>query len=158
VAGVKAEFTNSVVGVYKEVWCRGYDHMAMKGFVGKATAPSGIIGGESGISQTGTFLWGGGSDGKILQVIDAPVASEAEAKEVAQSFLDRFSRRWMTARATIDGFPALRPGDVVEFKDYGTRFSGKYLVTTCQHIWTAGSDKPFSTMITAERNGSPPKP
>lgn len=154
----KAEFSNSVVGMYKQVWVRGYDHQAMKGFVGKAEAPSALIGGKSGVLQTGKFLWGSESDGKVLQVIDCPVGSEDEAKEVAQAFLDRFTRRWMLVRASIEGYSALRPGDVAEFTNFGTRFSGNYLITSCQHVWSAGSGKPYSTFMTGERNASPPKP
>jgi len=151
----KVEFYNSPVRQIKEVWVRGYDHAKHKGFVGKATAPSALIGGKAGTKHTGKMLYGGESSGKIIQILDAGVGSQEEAKGVAQAFLDDCSMYWMGARVTIEGRPSLCPGDVIELLDFGTRFSGNYLIKACQHVWSGSSGAPFQTICDVHRNGSP---
>jgi phage protein D len=155
VKAVRAEFSNSVVRQVAEVWVRGYDHLKRKGFVGKANKPSSVLGGDCGIDQAGKALYNAAGKGKIIQVLDAPVASEDEAKGLAQALLDRFSSKWMTGRLTVTARPEVTPGDVIEVKDFGVRFSGKYLVTGVQHAWTGGGSAPMQTSLTVERNGSP---
>jgi phage protein D len=155
VKAVRAEFSNSVVRQVAEVWVRGYDHLKRKGFVGKANKPSSVLGGDSGIDQTGKALYNAAGKGKVIQVLDAPVASEDEAKGVAQALLDRFSSKWMTGRISVKARPEINPGDVIEVKDFGVRFSGKYLVTGVQHLWNGGGSSPMVTNLTIERNGSP---
>jgi phage protein D len=155
VLATRADFTNSIVRQVAEVWVRGYDHLKRKGFVGKANKPSSVLGGDSGIDQTGKALYNAAGKGKIIQVLDAPVASEDEAKGVAQALLDRFSSKWMTGRVSMYARPEMAPGDIVDMKDFGVRFSGKYLVTGVQHLWNGGGSSPMVTHLTVERNGSP---
>jgi hypothetical protein len=155
VVATRAEFTNSVVRQVAEVWVRGYDHLKRKGFVGKANKPSSVLGGDSGIDQAGKALYNSAGKGKIIQVLDAPVASEDEAKTVAQALLDSFSSKWMAGRVSVHARPEVAPGDIIEMKDFGVRFSGKYLVTGVQHLWNGGGGSPMVTNLTVERNGSP---
>jgi hypothetical protein len=152
---IRAEFTNSPVRQIKEVWVRGYDHRKRAGFVGKATAPTAVVDGDSGISQTGKFLYGSGSSGSIIQLVDACVANAEEAESVAQAFLDECSMHWMSGKVQIKGNPAVSPGDIIEMKDFGVRFSGKYLVRGVQHSWAGGGATSFYTTLDITRNGSP---
>ncbi|MDZ8221681.1 MULTISPECIES: VgrG-related protein [unclassified Nostoc] len=65
-------------------------------------------------------------------VVDQPVDTSKEAKQMAQSLCNELSGEFVTADAKAMGNPMIRPGKVVTLKNMGTRYSGKYYVTgTC---------------------------
>ncbi|MET0418450.1 MAG: hypothetical protein ABW022_20755 [Actinoplanes sp.] len=66
-------------------------------------------------------------------VIDAPVASDQEAKELAISLLRERAYEFVTATGRVAGLPELRPGDNVEVFGVGERFSGSYFVRRVEH-------------------------
>lgn len=65
-------------------------------------------------------------------VVDQPVATPKEAKQIAQSLCNELSGEFVTADAQAVGNPIIRPGKVVTLENMGIRYSGKYYITgTC---------------------------
>jgi len=91
----------------------------------------------------------------VLEVVDIPVANVGEANEVAAGIMSKLSMDWMTASVVIDGRPDLHAGMIVELKEFGTRYSGEYLIEGCQHVFIAASGQTYRTYLSLARNGSP---
>jgi phage protein D/phage baseplate assembly protein gpV len=94
-------------------------------------------------------------------VVDQPVNSSKEAKQMAQALCNELGGEFVTADAKAEGNPKIRPGKVVALKDMGVRYSGKYYITETCHRY---SDRVYKTDFTVRglREGSllstlPPK-
>ncbi len=70
--------------------------------------------------------------GKQDVVVDAPVASQQEAFELARSLLLKRAYRFITGSGQIIGKPELRPGHSLSMSGLG-RFDGAYYVTRVEH-------------------------
>lgn len=70
--------------------------------------------------------------GKQDVVVDAPVASQQEAFELARSLLLNRAYRFITGSGQIIGKPELRPGHSLVLGGLG-RFDGAYYVTKVEH-------------------------
>ncbi|HTO81465.1 MAG TPA: type IV secretion protein Rhs [Methylomirabilota bacterium] len=66
-------------------------------------------------------------------VVDQPVASMQEARELAMSLLRERAYQYLTGSGEVIGLPDLRPGDNIELKGLGKRFSAEYYVTKVEH-------------------------
>ncbi|RCJ42042.1 type IV secretion protein Rhs [Nostoc minutum NIES-26] len=65
-------------------------------------------------------------------VVDQPVDTAKEAKQMAQALCNELGGEFVTAEAKAVGNPIIRPGKVVTLQNMGTRYSGKYYITgTC---------------------------
>ena len=84
--------------------------------------------GESGPQAAGRAL-----AGREEVVVDAPVASEEEARRLATALLTERSYAFLTGSGRIAGLPGLRPGHVLDVHGLGRRFSGEYYVTRVVH-------------------------
>ena len=71
--------------------------------------------------------------GRQEVTIDAPVASEDEARELARSLLRERAYEFITGNGRVVGLPDLRPGDNISLQRLGPRFSGTYYVTKVDH-------------------------
>ena len=152
---MSADFRLSTVRQVARVEVRGWDGILKKPLLGKAETVSMVIGGSEGFKQAGKAHYGSPSSGRVLSIVDVPVASAGEAKEIAQSIMDKLSMDWMTADVVIEGRPDLHAGVVVELAEFGTRYSGECLVEGCQHVYIAGSGQSYRTYLKLARNGSP---
>lgn len=76
--------------------------------------------------------------GKQEVVVDAPVTSEEEAKKLAITLLSERAYEFLTGTGQVIGLPDLRPGDNLNLKGLGKRFSGEYYVKKVEH--TLGSN------------------
>lgn len=72
-------------------------------------------------------------DDKQDVVVDRPVASLEEARHLAISLLRERAQLFRTGSGQVIGLPDLRPGDNVELKALGERFSGTYEVCKVEH-------------------------
>lgn len=81
-------------------------------------------------------------------IVDKSVESEAEAKELAIETLQRIAKEQMTGSGSTVGLPDLRTGSVIEIGGVGTRFSGRYFVTSTTH--TIG-DSGYTTQFVCRR-------
>ena len=66
-------------------------------------------------------------------VVDRPVLSTEEARHLAISLLRERARTFNTGSGQVIGLADLRPGDEVDIRNVGTRFSGTYEVTKVDH-------------------------
>ena len=90
-------------------------------------------------------------NGKLV-VVDQPVYNQAEADALAAARLDELSGAFIQAEGEAFRRPDIKAGQIIELKALGKRFSGKYLVTTAQHIYNAsGLRTTFS--VRGARNG-----
>ncbi len=90
-------------------------------------------------------------------VIDQPVTSMQEAKDLAISQLRERAYKFLTGHGRSIGLPNMRPGDVVELLGLGVRFSGtkdkrlQYYVTKVTHkIGNSGYQTDFDVRSTAD--------
>lgn len=86
--------------------------------------------------------------GREEVVIDAPVTSEEEARQLAAALLRERAYQFITGTGKIAGLPELRPGDNLEIHGIGKRFSGSYFVTKVEHTLGASG---FFTGFTVRR-------
>ncbi len=75
---------------------------------------------------------------KTELMVDAPVTSDQEAKELAKSLLLERAYRYITASGQIIGLPDLRPGDNLSLSGLGARFNGDYYVKKVEHSLGGG--------------------
>jgi phage protein D len=66
-------------------------------------------------------------------VVDMPVASQAEADQMAKALFNEHTLRLVTGSGSCIGIPSIRASSVVELSGLGPRFSGAYLVTQSTH-------------------------
>lgn len=79
-----------------------------------------------------------GSEKQAL-VLNQYTTSRSEAGSAAQAELDDQAYAGLEAEGTVFGNPDLLPGKLVNVTKVGTRFSGKYLVTSATHIYSGES-------------------
>ena len=72
-------------------------------------------------------------NGKSDIVVDQPVTSAQEARDLAISLLRERAYEFITGSGQVIGLPDLRPGDNVELSGLGTRFNGTYHVEKVEH-------------------------
>ena len=119
----------------ESVTVRGWNPRTKSTITYTATAsdlPGASSGGTSGPAAVSSSM-----PGKSQTVIDAPVASDEEAKNLAISLLSERAYEFITGSGKVIGLPDLRPGDNLELMGLGKRFEGTYYVKKVEH--TLGS-------------------
>jgi phage protein D/phage baseplate assembly protein gpV len=116
---------------------RGWDSKTKRAIVGSAT-PSGPAN-QAGVSQTGgakaRSAFGG--DSEAIRV-DQPVVTVDEANAMAKALIADINTGFLQAEGTCFGDPRVQAGKVITLRRVGTRFSGKYLVTSATHVYSRG--------------------
>jgi phage protein D len=122
----------------QSVTVRGWDVKAKKAIsvTAKPASTPGVAGsgdatGPASAGKVGT------TDSRKDVVVDAPVATEEEARQLAESLLAERAYKFLTGTGKAIGLPDLRPGDNVEIHGVGRRFSGTYFVTKATHTLNA---------------------
>ena len=64
------------------------------------------------------------------------VLSASEAKDLAKSLHRRSSAEELHMRGECDGTPTVKLGSIVDIKGVGTKLSGKYYLTSVEHVYT----------------------
>ena len=141
----------------QSVTVRGWDPSTKQAIVYTASPDDtdGVAGsGDATGPATAGRLAGPGS-GRQEAVVDAPVASEAEARELAEALLAERAYEFLTGTGKTIGLPDLRPGQNVEIDGVGLRFGGTYFVTKVLHTLDAnGFLTQFDARKTFEGSGS----
>lgn len=117
-----------------KVTVKGWDPQTKQAIVGEASsspAPAVGIGNWGGALAQSAF-----SAAEVLEVRH-PVVSQGEATKMAQAILDEINAGFLQADGLALGNPAIKPGIKVDIQKVGTKFSGKYIVTTVRHIYNA---------------------
>ncbi|MDY6918301.1 MAG: VgrG-related protein [Chloroflexota bacterium] len=127
-----------------EVIVRGWDPVEKQEIVGRASRPEDTP--ETGIREQGgesaerAF---GVAGREVIQ--DRPVATQAEADALAQAICNEIGHSFISAEGVCTGSPAVQAGAVVELRNVGNRFGGRYRVNHALHRYDAEG---FSTEFT----------
>ncbi|MHB8627295.1 MAG: VgrG-related protein [Aggregatilineales bacterium] len=119
------------------VTAKGWDVKQKQGITGTASSSdvqAQIGNGQSGGAEAQSALSGGASN----FIVNIPVQTQSDATRVAQGLLDQINSRFIQADGEAVGTPSLHAGMVVEIKGIGTKFGGKYRLTTVRHQYNAG--------------------
>ncbi len=101
---------------------------------------------------TGNGGWGGATAKQAISAatnvtVRKWVQTQADATTIAQGLLNNANGGFIEAEGEAEGVPTLHAGMVVEIKGVGTKFSGKYKVTTVRHEYRTGT---YHTSFTVE--------
>jgi phage protein D len=114
-----------------KVTVRGWDSVNKKAIEASATRGElktkgvGARGGEPAIDHS--------FDQREEIIANRPIHSKPEAKTLALQTLERISKDMVKGTGSVVGLPDLRAGSVVMIEGLGTRFSGRYFVTSTTH-------------------------
>jgi phage protein D len=127
---------------------RGWDPRTKQELAFTATAENLPAGQNKGDGESGPEAADSAAGGRQEVLVDAPVTSAQEARELAIALLRERSYEFITATGRVAGLPELRPGDNLEIFGLGRRFSGTYFVKRVEHtLGTSG----FFTQFTGRR-------
>jgi phage protein D len=91
--------------------------------------------------------------GAAVQTVSAwPVASQAEADQIAKARLNGIALHYITGEGSCYGRTDVRGGIVVDIQGIGKRFSGSYYVTGVSHRY--GGRRGYVTHFAVRRNAS----
>jgi phage protein D len=113
------------------------------------TATKSDLDGKKSAGTSGPAVAEAKLDKKEEVVVDWPVQTLEEAKALAISLLRERAYEFLQASGEAIGLPDMRPGDNVEIKDIGLRFSGQYYVTRVEH---AIGNNGYTTSFTVRRS------
>lgn len=113
-----------------EVIVKGWDPVAKREIIGRATRPS--LPHQIGERRSGAQISSVLGSGKQV-IVDQPVHTQREAEALAQSILDEIAGEYIQLEGVCLGDPRLRPGQPVTLKNIGTRFSGTYYLSAATH-------------------------
>jgi len=91
---------------------------------------------QGGMTQTGGAKASSAFSSAEEVLVDRPVFTAAEATALADGLSYDISREFVQAEGECLGDPRVKAGWTVTIKNVGTRFSGKYFVTSATHIFT----------------------
>jgi phage protein D len=127
---------------------RGWDPRTKQQIAFTATAENLPAGQNAADGQSGPQAAESTLGGRQEVLVDAPVTSDEEARELAISLLRERAYEFITATGRVAGLPELRPGDNLEIYGLGKRFSGTYFVKRVEHTLGSGG---FFTQFTGRR-------
>jgi uncharacterized protein len=124
--------TINLSGQVSQVTVRGWNPATKQAIVATA-GPDDLPGATDG-NNSGPRAAQSSQQGKQDVVVDAPVSSFEEARNLAISLLTERAYQFITATGQIIGLPDLRPGDNLELDGIGSRFDGEYYVKKVEHM------------------------
>ncbi len=115
-----------------KVTVKGWDFKKQQAIVEAATSASDKShqGGET--QDGGALAKKAFSDAETIEV-HLPLATIDEAKAIAQAIFDRNNSSFVTAEGVCIDTPQLKAGSVINVTGVGSRFGGKYILTTATH-------------------------
>ncbi|MGW1715216.1 phage late control D family protein [Streptomyces sp. NPDC002156] len=131
-----------------KVTVRGWDPRTKQPIAFTATAENLPAGQNTADGQSGPQAAESAAQGRQEVMVDAPVTSDQEARELAISLLRERAYEFITATGKVAGLPELRPGDNLEIYGLGRRFSGTYFVKRVEHTLNTSG---FFTQFTGRR-------
>jgi phage protein D len=115
-----------------KVTVRGWDPRTKKP-ISYTAGPDDLPKSGGGGGETGPEIAGKRLGDKQDVIVDQPVSTIEEARELAMSRMRERAYDYLTGSGQVIGLPDLRPGDNVELLGLGKRFSGSYYVTKVEH-------------------------
>ena len=117
-----------------EVVVKGWDVDKKTPIVGRAQ--SGNLYPDIQESQDGAGWASQFGSGKLI-IVNHPVVSQSEADALAAARLDEISGAFVQAEGVALRHPDIKAGRKVTLEALGNRFSGTYLVTSANHVYSA---------------------
>lgn len=96
--------------------------------------PNGALN-QGGVGKTGGAAAQSAFGAAEMVVVDQPIFTSDEAKALAQGVADDQGGEFIQAEGVCFGQPGVKAGYTVTIQGVGTRFSGKYFVTSATHIY-----------------------
>jgi phage protein D len=127
-----------------KVTVRGWNPIQKEEIVGEATWDDLDIQGLPSVEEMGAV--DSALAGSEEVVADEPIETEEEARQKAKDHLTRLAKDLVTGAGNTVGLPELRAGRPVYIRGLGSRFSGRYLITTTTH---AIGDSGYTTQFQA---------
>ncbi len=124
-----------------EVQVRGWDPLAKRAIVGRATEGELGTDAPAGEELTAAAKRAFGRTQRMAGYF--PVADQAQADALARAFLLRASGTEVVLRGEASGDPLLAAGAMVKIESVGTRLAGSYRLTSVEHLYGAG--RPYIT-------------
>lgn len=115
-----------------DVKVRAWDPQAKAAIEGAATVDSDLN--QGGTTTTGSSAVASAYGQNVLTIVDPTAKDVSDAQAIATGYLAQLTREHTEAEADCPGDAKLRPGAIVQVKDVGARFSGKYMITTARHV------------------------
>lgn len=122
----------------KKVTVRGWDIKQKQAIVGESQAPTLRSDAPASSAHVKAATDVGASGNGTLISDQAPV-TVAHAKSIAKSIMQRLASASIEAEGSAFGLPTLRAGINVKIEGVGTRFSGKYRLSSVTHVWRAAA-------------------
>jgi uncharacterized protein involved in type VI secretion and phage assembly len=127
------------VGQADQMIIKGWDPKTQQAITSSQKAPNGSLN-QGGMSQTGGALANSAFGSAQEIIVDRPTPTTGEATEMATGLSNDISLDFVQAEGECDGHPKLKAGWKVNITGLGTRFSGKYFISSATHIWTPGGE------------------
>lgn len=119
------------------VTVRGWDSKQKTAITAAATPNAAMN--QGGQTQTGGAQAQSAFSAAEFVLVDCPVSTQGEAMELAKGLMNDLCGEFIQAEGVCDGHPGVKPGWKINIQKVGTRFSGKYFVTSAVHIYKPGS-------------------
>jgi uncharacterized protein len=140
----------SSAGQVSEVTVRGWSPKDKKELVGQARAGDEVS--TMGGQESGAAMVEGAFGAAVGLFSASPVASQAEADQLAKARFNHLVLDLISGEAVCWGRADLRPGKVVKIDGVGRRFGGQYYITAATHRYSPQSG--YRTHLTVRRNAS----
>lgn len=129
---------------------RGWSLDDKREVVGNASASSltSTMGGSTGGPSAASSAFGAST----MFSVDQPMSSKAEADQVALAQLNNLALEYITGEGIVKGNTGIKAGVVVMFIGLGSRFSGRYYVTSATHSYAP--KRGYRTAFTVRRNAT----
>jgi uncharacterized protein len=127
---------------------RGWDPKEKKEIVGQARRGDEVSTMDGQTSAAALIEGAFGSS--VGRIGNHPVATQAEADQIAKGRFNHSALGLMTGEGVCQGRTDLRAGKVIKIDGIGTRFSGKYYVVNVVHRFS--TQHGYVTNFTVERN------
>jgi phage protein D len=133
-----------------EVSARGWSPKDKKELVAQAKAGDEVS--KMGGQESGAAIIEGAFGAAIELLSESPVASQAEADQLAKARFNHLLLNLISGEAVCWGRTDLRAGKVIKIEGVGKRFSGQYHVTSAIHRYSP--QRGYRTNFTVRRNAS----
>jgi uncharacterized protein len=141
----------STVGQFSEVVVRGWNPKDKREFVGRSrVGDETSMNRDGGVTGPAASRQAFGQSGNVA--VDWPVRSQEEADQIAKEKFEEMTLSHVTGYGLCIGQPAIHAGKVVKIEGIGTRFSGRYYVTSTEHTFRPQTG--YRTGFTVMRNAS----
>ena len=93
-------------------------------------------------------------DAAISGLRQEPQPGDDLCTVIASSVFDGLATEFCSCDVLIEGVSDVMAGDVVELKQFGKLYDGKYLVNSALHTVFAGATQPYTTRLGLVRNSA----